>query len=178
MCPFSSWVLCQAALEMSKINAYNIGTKPLTCCLCFWTSISAGVTQSGGEEGPWLGSKRILSLLGSFSLGTHSWCHSLWPPLACVFPVLLLLVGAVSWGEDQYGTNLLGCPVMAEILKSKNKNRQGCIRRKNQLLQTCYASLAVMSGGCTAEISLCCPVTSIEFTPVVRNCTGISQLAS
>lgn len=73
-----------------------------------------------------------------------------------VLPVLGLLIGAVSWGEDQYGANLPGCLVMAatEILKSTNKNTQRCIRRNDKLLQTCYTSLAVMTGGFTAELFL------------------------
>lgn len=96
-----------------------------------------------------------------------------------VFPVLGLLIGSVSWGEDHYGANLLSCLVMAatEILKSTNKNTQRGIR-KGKLLQTCYASLAMATGGFTAELCLCCPVASNELTPLVRNHTGISPLVS
>lgn len=93
-----------------------------------------------------------------------------------VFPVLGLLIGAVSWGVDQYGASLLGCLVMAAtgVLKSTNKNTQICIRRNDKLLQTCYASLAMITGDFTTELCLCCPVTSTELTPLVRNHTGIS----
>lgn len=96
-----------------------------------------------------------------------------------VFPVLGQLIGSVSWGEDHYGANLLSCLVMAatEILKSTNKNTQRGIR-KGKLLQTCYASLAMATGGFTAELCLCCPVASNELTPLVRNHTGISPLVS
>lgn len=179
ICPLRSWVLQQAALEMSKVKVYNIRIKTLTCCLCCWTSINAGVTQFSGEKGPWLACRRILSDWDLFL----PW-NSLLVSLAVtspgsVFSVLGLLIGAVSWGMDQYGANLLGCLVMAatEVLKSTNKNTQRCIRRNDKLQQMCYASLAMMTGGFTAEFCLCCPVTSTELTPLVRNHTGILQLA-
>lgn len=135
MCPFSSWVLHQAALEMSKVNIYNIRTKMLTCCLYFWTSINASVTQSSREEGAWLVCRRILSLLASFFLLVS---------LAVifsgsVFPVLGLLIGAVSWGEDQYGANLLGRLVMAatEILKNTEMHKKKWQITADMLYQPC-----------------------------------------
>lgn len=123
--------------------------------------MSTGVTQPCGEEGPWLGSIRTSPPLGPLSLGPHPWCHLLRPPLV-PHAQFCLLTEAVGWGEDQHGANLPGCSVTVatEILKSKNKNRQGCIKRKDTLLQAGYANLAVLTSGFTAEISsVCCPVT-------------------
>lgn len=51
-------------------------------------------------------------------------------------PVLPFLEGTIGWGEDQHGANQLGYPVRVatEIVESRNKNTQVCIKRQGTLL--------------------------------------------